>query len=204
MGTNDNYSLMVFKWLVTIMSLVIIIPALFDGTTRIAFILTSCVYIFSKFIDNIEGISKYRDLFRTFCCIMGSIVGAIAVGMCFYYFAAIFNETKFVSSVNTEAEVEVDVSTMDTLFPNIEMETDSKQGFSNVVNEELSLDVDMNKYPLFAGYFFYYFLFGVWLFYFFEETFFAGRELCKYFNTKKKLISNRKRNKTPTILNIEL
>lgn len=190
MSTDDNCGVIIFKWLVTIMSLVIVLPALFDNETRIAFTLTSCVFIFSKFVDNMEGISKYKTYFQTVFSIIGSIVGAIAIGLCFYYFAAIFNETRIVPSASIEKEVSVEkeviVETVDEdLYGDIETPTST---------------IDMQKYPFFRGDSFYILLFITLLFYLFEETIFGGCELCKYLNTKKKLTSRRKRR--PRILNI--
>lgn len=108
MSTNDNCGMVIFRWLVTIMSLVIALPAMFDPAAQTTFILTSCVFIFSKFVDNMEGISKHRVQFHTGFCMIGSAVGAIAIGFCFYYFAAIFNETQFVASGNTEMTADME------------------------------------------------------------------------------------------------
>lgn len=196
--TKDSCGLIIFKWLVTIMSLVIAIPALFDEPSRIAFILTSCVFIFAKFVDNIEGISKYKTNFQAIICIIGSVVGAIAIGLCFYYFAAIFNETKFISSVNMQSNIETEMEQADAqIFPSMETNIGMASVFNQVSadkeDEAMSFDIDMSKYPLFSGEFFYNFLFGVLLFYLFEETLFGGCELCKYLNTKRKLMSKRKR-----------
>lgn len=185
MNTDDNCGLAMFKWLAMLLSFAIALPGYFDDNSKIAFILTSCVIIFGKFIDNIEGIIRYRIIFHTFFCIIGSAIGAIAIGFCFYYFAAISNVTQIVeiSKMETNAEVYVE----NVLEDDVDVED---------VSIQLVSDKDMSKYPLFEGEFFYGFLFLVLIYQIIQDTIFCGCEFCKYINTKRRiLLSMKKSNK---------
>ena len=185
MNTNDNCGMATFKWLATLLSFAISLPGYFDSNSKIAFILTACVFIFGKFIENIEGITHHKTIFHTLFCIIGSIAGGIAIGFCFYYFAAISNVTQIVETPKTEISTEV--TTEESL------ETDAK---SEDVSINLVSDKDMSKYPLFEGEVFYGVLFFVLVYYIIQETIFCGCEFCKYINTKRKvLLSVKKSNK---------
>lgn len=183
MNTNDNCGLATFKWLATILSFAIALPGYFDSSSKIAFILTVCVFVFGKFIENIEGITRHRSIFHTFFCVIGSVLGGIAIGFCFYYFAAISNVTQIVEIPETMVEEELQVVDED------EVQTD-------VSLVKLISDADMSKYPLFKGDIFYGILFCVLIYFIIQETIFCGCEFCKYINTKKKvLLSVKKTNK---------
>lgn len=179
MNTNDNCGMATFKWLATLLSFAIALPGYFDSSSKIAFILTACVFSFGKFVENIEGITRHKTIFHTFFCVLGSIFGAVAIGFCFYYFAAISNVTNIVevSEVKTAIETEVAVG------EELQTETGSVQLFS---------DSDMSKYPLFKGEFLYVLLFCVLVYFIIQETIFCGCEFCKYIITKKKILLSAK------------
>ena len=193
MDANDNCGLAIFKWMVTIISFTIALPCYFHTGTKVAFVLTSCVFIISKFIDNIEGIGKYKTQFHTIFCIIGSLIGALSIGVCFYFFAVIFNETS-VEVQMEEIVYEVDNSDIDK---KIKDEKVSKQEKIYFVS-----NVERDKYPLLKNDIFYFFLFITLLFYIGEETIFGGCQLVKYITTKKRIA--RKKNKAPMIMNIDL
>ena len=106
MNTNDNCAMATFKWLATLLSFAISLPGYFDDKSKIAFILTVCVFVFGKFIENVEGIMQHKTLFHTMFCVIGSFLGVIAISLCFYYFAAISNVTQLVENVGVEVEAE--------------------------------------------------------------------------------------------------
>lgn len=186
MNTNDNCGLATFKWLVTILSFAIALPGYFDSSSKITFILTVCVLAFGKFIENIEGMTRHRTIFHTVFCVIGSVLGGVAIGFCFYYFAAISNVTQIVEISETSITGE-----METVSEDVE---DQVQTDDSLV--KLTSDADMSKYPLFEGEIFYGILFVVLVYFIIQETVFCGCEFCKYFNTKKKvLLSVKKSNK---------
>ena len=166
MGTNDNCGMAVFKWLATVLSFAIALPAAFDNNTQIAFILTACVFIFCKFVDNVEGIANYRTKLHTFICMTGSFIGGIAIGFCFYYFAAIANVTQITNTFTTDTKV------LDTV--------------------KLESNANMITYPLFTDETFLNILFLTLIFYVVEETILCGCVFCKYYNTKNKILSYKK------------
>lgn len=184
MNTNDNCGLATFKWLVTILSFAIALPGYFDNKSKIAFILTVCVFTFGKFIENIEGIIRHKTIFHTIFCVVGSLLGGIAIGFCFYYFSAISNVTQIVEVPETRITGEAVSETAET-----QIQTDNSL-------VKLYSDADMSKYPFFKGDIFYGILFLVLIYFIVQETIFCGCEFCKYINTKKKvLLSAKKSNK---------
>lgn len=168
MDTNDNCGMATFKWLATILSFAISLPGYFDSSSKIAFILTACVIIFGKFIENVEGITRHKTIFHTILCIIGSTVGVIAIGFCFYYFSAISNVTQVVE--------------MPMIKNNVK---ESPIGDSSV---KLVSDANMSNYPLFKGENFCSLLFFVLIYFIIQETIFCGCEFCKYINTKRKIL----------------
>lgn len=186
MNTNDGCGMATFKWLATILSFAISLPAYFDESSKMAFILTVCVFVFGKFIENVEGISQYTSNFHTIFCIIGSIIGVIAIGICFYFFAAISNVTEIVKTDN-----------------NYSIENNDQDDINEDDKEiQLFSEEDMSKYPLFNGENLYIFLFMILLFYIGEETVFCGCDFCKYVQTKNKI--KLIKNKNNDLLDISL
>ena len=175
MNTNDNCGMATFKWLTTILSFAIALPGYFDGKSKIAFILTACVIVFGKLIENIEGVTKYKTVFHTIFCVVGSVLSVIAIGLCFYYFAAISNVTQI---------VQVDPAYDVIRTEEIEENQDNKDSV------QLISDADMGKYPFFEGESFYALLFFVLIYFIIQETVFCGCEYCKYIYTKKRVLSS--------------
>lgn len=197
MRTDDNCGLAIFKWLATILSFAISLPAYFDGSSKIAFILTVCVFAFGKLIENVEGIIRNKTIFHTVFCIIGSVLGATAIGFCFYYFAAISNVTQVVeeNKVQTEISTEIRIGIENKVIDNNVEQTKES-------SVKLFSDADMSKYPLFKGEFFYGILFFILVYYIIQETIFCGCEFCKYIITKKKVLLSVK--KTSMLLDISV
>jgi len=202
MNTNDNCGFAMFKWLATILSFAIALPAYFLDSSKMAFVITACVFIFCKFIENIEGITLNRTIFHSITCMLGSIIAVLVIGLCFYYFAAIFNVTE-ISDKNPDTESQL-VSTQVTQQEegvNVD-ESLSAQTIQNEENkkaEDASLsgvwlvsNKEMSHYPLFKGELFYVILFFSLIWYVSIDTIFCGFDFSKYLFTRIKISSSKK------------
>lgn len=186
MNTNGNCGLGTLKWLMTILSFAIALPGYFDSSSKITFILTVCVFNFGKLIENIEGITQHRTILHTFFCIIGSVLGGVAIGFCFYYFAAISNVTQIVEVPGMRIKEETEA-----VWEDVEEQLQTED---NLI--KLYSDTDMSKYPLFKGEIFYGILFFVLIYFIIQDTVFCGCEYCKYISAKRKvLLSVKKANK---------
>lgn len=193
MNTNDNCWSATFKWLATVLSFAVTLPGYFNNNSKMAFILTACVLVFGKLVENIEGIIYHKAIFHTFFCVVGSLVGVFAVGLCFYYFAAMSNVTQIIGipDIKTSAVVEDKGHTI-----NDDLDNDSKMV---VANEE-----DMSGYPLVNEESFYVLLFFSLIYFIAQETIFCGCEFCKYINTKKRILLGTKKSNQLLDVPIEL
>lgn len=199
MNTNDNCGFAMFKWLATILSFAITLPGYFLDSSKMAFVITACVFIFCKFIENIEGITLNRTIFHSIACMVGSVIAVLIIGLCFYYFAAVFNcteishennddESKLICTQVTQGEenAEIDESVSVLSVQNKDSKDISDQRVWLVSNEEMS------HFPLFKGELFYVVLFLGLSWYVLIETIFCGFDFVKYIFTRKKISSSRK------------
>ncbi|MDE6421665.1 MAG: hypothetical protein K2K87_14255 [Lachnospiraceae bacterium] len=86
MSTNDSFAIVAFKVLLSIVSLVIMIP-LVNNLTDISFYVTVSVYVLGKFIDLVAKISQRQLKIFFIIYIMGVVVSILACAMCFLGFA---------------------------------------------------------------------------------------------------------------------
>lgn len=180
MNTNDNCGFAMFKWLATILSFAIALPGVFFDSSKMAFVITACVFIFCKFIENIEGITLNRTIFHSIVCMISSVIAVLVIGLCFYYFAAIFNVTE-ISHKSKE-------TTSDQIVA---------QAIQNEENEQseavwLMSNKEMSHCPLFKGKGFYLILFLALAWYVLVETIFCGFDFAKYLFTRIKISSSKK------------
>lgn len=109
MNINSDNSLAVFKWLATVLSVAITLPGCFDSKYAMVFILATCVFIFGKLVDNIEGIVKHNPTWQIIICIIGTFIGVVAIGCCFYYISAISNATQIIAGETVHLTSDVDM-----------------------------------------------------------------------------------------------
>lgn len=86
MNTNDSFSISAFKMLLSVLSLVIIVP-MTDNLNDISFYVIISVYVLGKFIDLVAKISQRQLKIFFVIYIVGIIVSIIIVAMCFLGFA---------------------------------------------------------------------------------------------------------------------
>lgn len=86
MVTKDSFTIVAFKVLLSIVSLVIMIPMI-DNLTDISFYVTVSVYILGKFIDLVAKICQRQLKIFLMIYIAGVVVSILAVAMCFLGFA---------------------------------------------------------------------------------------------------------------------
>lgn len=86
MNTKDGFTISAFKMLLSIVSLVIILPMV-DHLEDISFYVTVSVYVLGKFIELISKIMERQLKVFYIIYILGAIIGILAVAMCFYAFA---------------------------------------------------------------------------------------------------------------------
>lgn len=86
MNTNDSFSISAFKMLLSVLSLVIIVPMI-DNLDDISFYVTISVYVLGKFIDLVAKISQRQLKVFFIVYILGVIISIIIVAMCFLGFA---------------------------------------------------------------------------------------------------------------------
>lgn len=86
MNTKDSFTISAFKMLLSVLSLVIILPMV-ENLTDISFYVTVSVYILGKFIDLIAKISQRQLKVFFIVYILGAVVSMVAVAMCFFAFA---------------------------------------------------------------------------------------------------------------------
>lgn len=86
MNTKESFPISAFRMLLSVLSLVIIIPMV-NNFTDISFYVSVSVYVLGKFIDLIARISQrqMKVFFRIYIC--GTIFSIVAVAMCFFGFA---------------------------------------------------------------------------------------------------------------------
>lgn len=88
MNTKDGFTISAFKMLLSIVALVIMLPMV-DNLTDISFYVTVSVYVLGKFIELVSKITERQLKVFYIVYIAGTIVGMLAVAMCFYAFANI-------------------------------------------------------------------------------------------------------------------
>ncbi|MDE7432559.1 MAG: hypothetical protein K2N34_11700 [Lachnospiraceae bacterium] len=86
MNTKDNFAISAFKMLLSIVALVIMLPMI-DNLTDNSFYVTVSVYVLGKFIELVSKITERQLIVFYIIYIGGTIVGMLAVAMCFYAFA---------------------------------------------------------------------------------------------------------------------
>ncbi len=86
MNTKDNFTISAFKMLLSIVALVIILPMVTNVTDH-SFYVTVSVYVLGKYIELVSKITERQLKIFYMIYIIGTIVGILAVAMCFYAFA---------------------------------------------------------------------------------------------------------------------
>lgn len=86
---NNNIFVSVFKFLFTVLSLVIILPGVFENDYRIL-TLSFAVFILCKLVDNIYEIVCAKHIIF-FINLIQFLLGIISVAICFFYIAVIFS-----------------------------------------------------------------------------------------------------------------
>lgn len=86
MNTKDGFTISAFRMLLSVLSLVIILPMV-DNLTDISFYVTVSVYVLGKFIDLVAKISQRQLKIFFIVYILGAVVSMVAVAMCFFGFA---------------------------------------------------------------------------------------------------------------------
>lgn len=86
MNTKDGFMISAFKVLLSMVALVIMLP-LVGNIKDISFYVTVSVYVLGKFIELVSKITERQLKIFYFIYIAGSILGMLAVTMCFFAFA---------------------------------------------------------------------------------------------------------------------
>lgn len=86
MNTNDTFSVSAFRMLISILSLIIMLPMV-GNLTDISFYVTVSVYVLGKFLDLSAKISQRQLKIYFVIYIVGVVVSIIIVTMCFFGFA---------------------------------------------------------------------------------------------------------------------
>ncbi len=87
MTLKDDFSSAALKFLLSVISLVIIFPVI-SHTSDIALYVTVSVFVLGKFVDLLGKISQRQLALFYVIYILGIFVGIAAVAMCFYGFAS--------------------------------------------------------------------------------------------------------------------
>jgi len=86
MNTKDSFTISAFRMLLSILSLVIIIPMV-DNLNDISFYVSVSVYVLGKFIDLVAKITQRQLKIFFVIYIFGAVASIVAVAMCFLVFA---------------------------------------------------------------------------------------------------------------------
>ncbi len=86
MNTKDSFTISAFRMLLSVLSLVIIIPMV-DNLKDISFYVSVSVYVLGKFIDLIAKITQRQLKIFYVVYVWGAVVSMVAVAMCFLGFA---------------------------------------------------------------------------------------------------------------------
>lgn len=88
MNTKESFGISAFRMLLSVISLVIIIPMVWN-VSDISLYVTVSVYVLGKFIDLVAKIyqRQFRIIFDIY--VIGVVISIVAVAMCFYGFASV-------------------------------------------------------------------------------------------------------------------
>lgn len=99
MTLKDDFSTSALKFLLSVISLVIIFPVV-GHTSDIALLVTVSVFVLGKFVDLLSKVTQRQLALFYVIYILGIFVGVAAVAMCFYGFASISEAGEFSISFN--------------------------------------------------------------------------------------------------------
>lgn len=86
MNTKDNFTISAFRMLLSVLSLVIIIPMM-NNLEDISFYVSVSVYVLGKFIDLVAKITQRQLKIFFVVYVLGAVISIVAVAMCFLGFA---------------------------------------------------------------------------------------------------------------------
>lgn len=84
--SENNFSICSFRTILSIVTIVIIIPVAMmnTGTTDISLYITICVFVLGKYVDLIAKILDRPSRLCFWIYIVGLIIGMMVVAMCFF------------------------------------------------------------------------------------------------------------------------
>lgn len=87
MDTKEGFEITAFKMLLSVLSLIIMIPMV-GILTDISFYVTVCVYVLGKFIELVSKITQRQIKLFFIIYMLGVIISIVVAGMCFLGFAS--------------------------------------------------------------------------------------------------------------------
>uniref|UniRef100_UPI004055C3FD hypothetical protein n=1 Tax=Acetatifactor sp. TaxID=1872090 RepID=UPI004055C3FD len=99
MSTKDGFAISSFKMLLSVVSLVIMIPII-GNLKDVSFYVTVCVFVLGKFFELVSKILDRPIKIFFILYLIGVAIGTLAVAMCFLGFASI-NITNGISNTLT-------------------------------------------------------------------------------------------------------
>lgn len=96
--TKDGFEIMAFKMLLSVLSLVIMIPMV-DTLTDVSFYVSVCVYVLGKFVDLVAKINQRNFKLFFVIYILGLTISIIAAAMCFCGFASTNNTNEITNTL---------------------------------------------------------------------------------------------------------
>lgn len=87
MDTKEGFEITAFKMLLSVLSLIIMIPMV-GILTDISFYVTVCIYVLGKFIELVSKITQRQMKLFFIIYMLGVIISIVVAGMCFLGFAS--------------------------------------------------------------------------------------------------------------------
>lgn len=98
MNTKDNFTISAFRMLLSVLSLVIIIPMV-NKLEDVSFYVSVSVYVLGKFIDLVAKITQRQLKIFFVVYILGASVSIVVVAMCFLGFANVGTSNELTNTI---------------------------------------------------------------------------------------------------------